>query len=289
MKNILIILGNGFDLDFGLKTSYINFWIAKKETIEKKYVDHFDHKNVVMPTFSEDIDKNIYTWGDLEEILRIGTSPAAIENMEPALAVFRLSGIKGSTKANQVYFNYLKQELINYLKEQQCQNINEHSLAAQCLQQWGSSKDKLNIFNFNYTDINEYTQKLNINRTFEVNYIHGNLKNKNIILGVGDAQLYEGYGFVLKKVQGAKISPIEEAILKAEKVIFFGVSFGFNDFQYFKEFFLAIKEGKLKTSIDIYTKDEKSANDIFQRLSAIGVTKRDLFINADLHIEQTVK
>ena len=72
-------------------------------------------------------------------------------------------------------------------------------------------------------------------------------------------------------------------------MIFFGVSFGFNDFQYFKEFFLAIKEGKLKTSIDIYTKDEKSANDIFQRLSAIGVTKRDLFINADLHIEQTVK
>ena len=289
MQNTLVILGNGFDLDLGLKTSYIDFWMAKKETIGKIYVDYFDHPNVTMPTFSEEIDKNIDTWGDLEEILRVGSSPEAIRNMDHALAIFRLSDIKGSTNANQLYFNYLKLELINYLNEQHNQTINEHSIAAQCLKQWSNTEDNLSIFNFNYTDINEYARKLNINRTFEVNYIHGSLKDKNIILGVGEAQLYEGYGFVFKKEQGAKISPIEEALFKADKVIFFGVSFGNNDFQYFKEFFLAIKEGKLKTSIDIYTKDEQSTVNIFQRLSAVGVIKRDLYINANLHIEQTKK
>ncbi len=272
MKTTLVILGNGFDLDLGLKTSYIDFWNSRKDIIKNTYWKKFGNYDNYLPPLATSIDQVIYTWGDLEEILREYASPETkLENQ--ALDIFRHIDVLNKVNINEEYFRIIKQEIINYLKEQQCQNINEHSLAAQCLQQWGSSKDELNIFNFNYTDINEYAKKFNINRNFEVNYIHGNLKNKNIILGVGDAQLYEGYGFVLKKVQGAKISPIEEAILKAKKVIFFGVSFGFNDFQYFKEFFLAIKEGKLKTSIDIYTKDEHSANDIFQRLSAIASQK----------------
>lgn len=289
MRNVLIVLGNGFDLDLGLNTSYIGFWNSKKEAIQKDYLEHFNSRNVSMPTFSEDIDKNIYSWGDLEDVIRINTSPATINNMDHALAVFRIAELKGNISANQLYFNYLKQELINYLKEQQSQNINEHSLAAQCLKKWGASEDKLNIYTFNYTDINEYAHKININKNFAVNFIHGNLNDKNIILGVGEEQLYKGYEFVLKKVQGAKISPIEEALLNAEKIVFFGVSFGFNDFQYFKEFFLAIKEGKLNITIDIYTKDEQSTEKIFQRLSEIGVTRRDLFINSKLHVEQTMK
>ncbi len=292
MKNVLVVLGNGFDLDLGLKTSYINFWSSKKDSIQKIYLNRGSRYKLSKPSLAKQIDQYIYSWGDLEDIIRVHASGTVQHEEEPAIRIWRLAELTAhnNISANEEYFNILKQELISYLEEQQNQQINEESKAAKFLRQLSFlEEDKLNIFNFNYTDINEFAKKININQTFEVSYIHGNLKEKNIILGVGEDRLYEGYGFVLKKVQGAKISPIEEALLQADEIVFYGVSFGFNDFQYFKEFFLAIKEGKLKTTINIYTKDEQSTENIFHRLSAVGVTKRDLYINANLHIEQTMK
>ena len=35
MTNIALVLGNGFDLDLGLKTRYCDFWEAKKSVMKE--------------------------------------------------------------------------------------------------------------------------------------------------------------------------------------------------------------------------------------------------------------
>lgn len=59
--NVTYILGNGFDLNLGLKTSYYDFY---------DYYKNIPSPNEDIENLKEDIKSNINQWSDLEH--RIG-------------------------------------------------------------------------------------------------------------------------------------------------------------------------------------------------------------------------
>ena len=134
MKSHLYIIGNGFDLDLGLKTSYSNF------------MESNDFNNLIQPasdcTFAKHLFKNYNPeskWMDIENELKI-----YINN------VYSKSGI-----AFKREFQFLKSALVNYLHSEIRNNqINYDSNAARiCNKILEDIKNNIEvrIINFNYT------------------------------------------------------------------------------------------------------------------------------------------
>jgi len=83
---MLFIIGNGFDLAMGLKTSYrdfVNWYITQKDEPEDKRISKF--KNNIQ----EDIETNINSWADLEIKLGEYTAQYKEEELEDFLFVYR--------------------------------------------------------------------------------------------------------------------------------------------------------------------------------------------------------
>lgn len=69
--NIVHIIGNGFDLNLGLKTSYTHFY---------EYYKNQESKNKTIKLLKKEIDSNIENWSDLE--LALGKFTAQITTIE---------------------------------------------------------------------------------------------------------------------------------------------------------------------------------------------------------------
>jgi len=115
--NITFLLGNGFDIQCGLQTSYINFYeyiLKKKYSIEltqdrnDKLVSKID--NMIYSEIYKSKD-NIDTWADLELQLGIFTKRLKEENQDTKLADKFLDD-----------FEVLREDLNDYLKGIQIQD-----------------------------------------------------------------------------------------------------------------------------------------------------------------------
>ena len=112
--------------------------------------------------------------------------------------------------------------------------------------------------------------KLLIEEGINCEHIHGELKDKSIILGIDEnVECFTGYHIFIKPVQPTYSShPILEDLYFADEIIFFGMSFGDIDYPYFQMFFKdRCDEDKYygefsKKRIAIFTRDIASGRDI---------------------------
>lgn len=90
--------------------------------------------------------------------------------------------------------------------------------------------------------------KLLIEERVNCEHIHGELKDKSIILGIDEnVECFAGYHIFIKPVQPAYSShPILEDLYFADDILFFGMSFGDIDYPYFQMF---LKIDVMKKSI----------------------------------------
>ncbi len=293
MKNILVILGNGFDLDLGLRTRYSDFWLSKQHIINKVRIVDKDGYHKLIPPMVNYIPRYLSScWFDFEEAFRWYASSTIKRNYETTMeSISHLGGLLYENhEANIKYYNVTRRELIKFLTTQQNRKrLKKNSIAAQFLRELADSQDTINICTLNYTNPNDFAEKLGILQKFNVEYIHGSLKEKNIVLGVGEDQVYSGYEFLYKNEQGAKKFQLKQQLYQADEVIFFGVGFGYNDIHYFKEFFQNIISHQHKTKLTIYTYNEKEANNIDQRLRSQGISVDSLCCHANLKFRFTSK
>ena len=269
MNNILI-LGNGFDLDMGLKTRYSDFaasdeWkeCANEESNLYKYLE---------------TKKNIERWIDLE---------AELYNY----ATFNLTRSYTYVK-DELYFRDLHQCLRKYLQKQQEEKINVKSSAAGILSSVANNASFRNIYSFNYTDLNIYAKQLGIEIKSNCHYIHGSLSENSIILGVDERPLASKYDFLHKTMSpNYQSHNLFEDLKVADEVIFFGLSFGDIDFTYFKKFFLSQSNGerlgKRKKKITIITWDEESRSDILKKLKSMNVDRQELYAQSEFVMIRT--
>lgn len=208
----ILIIGNGFDLNLGLKTSY-------KDFIQSNYFKTLvENKNLMAKYFNEKSELN--NWVDIEKEITKYSIKVKDEDLN----------IKKD-------FLEIKSALTNYLEEAQKEKINEDSKAFKILKEEINNIDL--IFNFNYTNsIFRIAEILNIQNIENKHFhMHGSTKEQDIIFGVeDDAKIHNDHIF-LKKASNknyGKYSLNKE--FEENDIIIFGHSLGITDSSYFKRY-----------------------------------------------------
>lgn len=239
MERILII-GNGFDLDLGLKTSY-------KDFLDSNIFSQLKNESSLATYLS---DKNqIGNWVDVEHELKNYAESIIEQSIEFNKDVSQIK--PDFIKLKEALQEYLTVEIAGLNKARPKSN-------AFRLLKFGTLFDELNNFHdFNFFDSIEkkpfnaiYTlnftnpfEKLNYSRhegAADVFFMHGSLKQNNIVFGVEDGSVHERFNFLLKSDHAAfgKTPDLLLSIANETREFhFFGCSLGDTDNAHFSNFF----------------------------------------------------
>lgn len=283
---IVLVIGNGFDIDLGLKTKY-------KDFIDSKYFTDFIEGHIFdnIGNFVDDLNIFDYlslkgrdkeNWIDIEqELATLATSMYAYNKN-----VRR----KASNKEEET-FKLLHKQLCSYLKSIDYRDINKStslkllSVLCKCTH--------VEILSFNYTDLHKLNQYLPCKLNKPIDYVHGKIEDESIILGFeDDIEIDNSYTFMIKSFSPHYSSHnVRQKLLEANEVIFFGHSLGSTDYHYFQDLFKRQSNPDLadqKQIIRIFTGDEKSRRDILIRLREMNNKRSDyIFDLCDFNLYRT--
>ena len=280
MAKRLLIIGNGFDIDLGLKTRYSDF--AKSVYWEKLMENAYGFDQDLLNALKE--AKETETWFDIEK------------TMNDYVRAIRLEFLSSEfVDKDKKSFADVSDALSKYLKEEQnTRNIETNSYAAQVLRSI-AEVGGFEYYTFNYTCLGDVANSCGIKiDTSRITYVHGSLGNDSIILGVltnPANQIHEQYSFMYKdNSRFYSSNNMYEDFEKADDIIFFGHSINGMDFPYFKDFFIKQSgmSGEYKSKhITIFTYDDNSNHQICNSIRNAQVDLTQLFRRNDIKIIQT--
>ena len=237
-----------------------NFKIDVYNQEERFYIDKFRNVEFLAPINSNYKPEYKYI---LQKLIDKGLLKAPLSSSYITLSNkdLLLSSVERDFKALQL----IKEGLIKYLTIQQHNDINKDSVAAIVAKCFASDETTVNkqIYSFNYTNIKDISYNWIFSESIEISikYVHGNVKDKNVILGTKDSPFEAKYDF-LQKTFDTKYNPpaMVYDLLNADDIFIFGHSLGMNDSQYFQAFFeqQSSTQNPQSKNITIFTKDEKS-------------------------------
>lgn len=285
ISNSILIIGNGFDLDLGIKTKYIDFANSEYWPFEERV----SFEENTLPFFLNSRKNKVETWFDLEELL----------------AKFaRDNSILSQEKINDTMrdFEFLKKRLKEYLEKQEdvffeeMKENTQTNKASHLILKVFFKKQGRKIYTFNYTNTQKIAKSLISGFEDNVTHIHGSIKENNIILGTGDQRDIPDPFFQFYKSASPNYSSnnLVEDLNNADKIYIFGHSLGRNDHDYFSDFFkMASSNPKIpqyskKIKIRIFTYDNNSEIDIKKQLMTL--TNRHLtglYAHCDFKIIKT--
>ena len=258
--NKLLVIGNGFDLALGLKTSYLDFmrWLKNEHYMDDAYLYRYLSSKL-----------NQKRWIDIENELR-----------QYSLSFFEIGemNIKLSSQ-NERICNSLRYEhkvlcenLCEYLKIQVNKNDwLETELENQSIQQLLSkvNKDPLYVINFNYTDT---IKAFRVNNVVN-HHIHGSLSDgENIVFGVEDSSnLTKEHSFLYKSYNPTlNVDHLNERFEDAKHILFYGYSLGQTDHSYFEDFFKEQStKGCERKKFDFFYYGQEGYDDLFWQLRTL--------------------
>ena len=237
-----------------------NFKIDVYNQEERFYIDKFRNVEFLAPINSNYKPEYKYI---LQKLIDKGLLKAPLSSRNNTLSNkdLLLSSVERDFKALQL----IKEGLIKYLTIQQHNDINKDSVAAIVAKCFASDETTVNkqIYSFNYTNIKDISYDWIFSESIEttIKYVHGNVNDKNVILGTKDSPFEAKYDF-LQKTFDTKYNPpaMVYDLLNADDIFIFGHSLGMNDSQYFQAFFeqQSSTQNPQSKNITIFTKDEKS-------------------------------
>lgn len=179
-----------------------------------------------------------------------------------------LSPVERDVKAIQK----IKYGLMKYIEGIQGGNIKEDSVAAAIVRTFAYNYEHLDeytVYSFNYMTLHSIYNRNAVDTFNDITqFVHGAIKDSNIIIGTKDYKISPEYDFIQKSFDPQFNPPtLGVDLLLADDITIFGHSLGVNDSQYFKPFFEQQSQmtAKKKT-ITIFTKDEKSEMQIKRAL-----------------------
>lgn len=292
-NDAVFIIGNGFDLDLGLPTSYTafaqsEFWRFNEPDSYVTAPDPFDlnrrslHQSLhLAPKHSK--------WLDLELEL---THFATLEgNYKPPQTY---SGKRDYELENEVkHFNILVDALSSYLKSIEDNELKLDSKAAIVLKKIIENGRFKKIFTFNYTNLRKIADKIGIKEEFWYTHMHGNLE-EGIILGIeNQVEFCPIYRFMCKEYnEHYRTRFLNYCLQEAKEIVIFGHSLGEVDYHYFQSLFSQQSKEELKfperKRITIFTRNLDSKMDILDQLRIMNNKRLDLlFGNNVLEIIRT--
>ena len=268
MKKVALIIGNGFDLDLGLKTAYSHFATTGVPEWEKWLsVELYKPKSI----YNEKIIGNslgLYlklarekeNWFDVEELIYNYVN----ENRSPR------DSLIGLVRNQYDNFKICFQEYLTRVARED--NVSKQSLAWNLFRKSVKTKD-YSVISFNYTDCYALCQcERPHNRAFY--QVHGT-QDGEIVLGCRDYLekkvnnkfqfMYKPEHVILQK------DIIVQRMKEATEVIIFGHSLNKMDFYYFVDYFKSKENVANKNHLTIICKDAESENVIRRNIeSCVG-------------------
>ena len=272
-EGCILILGNGFDIDLGLKTGYRDFMNNDNYWPFQKEPESYSPLGQELKKIKEE------NWYDVERALlqfaksyRQSTDPF---ERDPNVFI------------NCRYdYECLVSALAEYLQAQQDEGeVNTDSVAFRVLKRLLGNKSLDVIYSFNYTDIKKILQRIpglpSIN--IPIVNVHGKLNDHTLILGVNEKEelSYNQFQYLYKTFnRHYRSNSLRYDILTSQEIIIFGHSLSEVDYSYFEDFFFSLcqrdedKSGKRK--VTIFTYDEKSELQIKRWLRSMNQVQIEL-------------
>jgi len=277
-RKIVLILGNGFDLDLGLKTSYKDFW--ESEFCPKNYpapiIHHLNqcwpdnleavkwydlenellnyYKSIPDPSKGEDIIteeekeflKEFSAYGqacgwykDKQDLIRsLIEKGVFFYNGNPLLQVHEL--YKEDALESPIWRD---RKAVSLIKEGLCKYLNTvggPNMESVAFHVLLALTKSKQEDSVDIFTFNYTPVLLRGEELKGVHHMHGRCKEGKIIIGTrDDLNVKDEYDFLLKAMDDSFNPPdIVNALIEADEVIIFGHSLGENDRQYFAPFFL---------------------------------------------------
>ncbi len=273
MAKAIIILGNGFDLDLGLRTSYADF---AKSTQWAKLMEGNSH--------SRDSHWLLgYLKGKYETERWIDIEFALLEYASEKTRMNHIAYAEGD--AND--FQALRKALKEYLKEQQDHfSLPGSSVASALLGYIRLAASRQSpLYTFNYTQLDVLARKCEMALRGDATHLHGSLADDDdIILGIEtDKRIDERYAFLFKtQNRQYRHSNLLKDLRNKDEYVFFGHSLNGMDYEYFRNTFSLLSVGSNGTPrLTIITKDEAAENSFKSFLRNSRVSLQGLYSNAN--------
>lgn len=274
MAEVAIIIGNGFDLDMGLPSKYSDFiespeWKAVVKKVEIFLADD-SYRNHSLIAQLQSASKDSL-WFDIEEEIHQFVAAHTKNTTQ------ELEEIKNE-------FGLIRESLAKYLKRISQNRIEEYNrLSFQLLSQLQNCPLRISEIFFNYTNPAEFMPKSMFYEHCTFTYVHGSLRNNDIVLGCdlqNGEEVNRQLSFMYKYNQLNRANHVARSILEAKEIIFFGHSLNEMDFGYFREFFkVASASPNPIRHLTIITYDENSERDIKDNMRNQGINVSDLYSN----------
>lgn len=262
IKNILII-GNGFDINLGLKTSYADF-------LNSEQFMNISDKNNLAKFLKKRLEKT--RWIDIEN--ELGNYSKSLFILTNGILIPREEKKQEIANFKRDY-NEIREALRVYLRiatEKEIININNKK-AFEIISNAVRCKDKTYILSFNYTDtienINDFYFR---NNKLIINHIHGRLIDHKIVFGIEDnASVHKDHIFIKKSHNEIQnVSGLNSILEKAENFTFFGYSLGNTDHSYFEKLFVTqVQPNCSKKNFTFYYYGEEAYDDLIYQLDIL--------------------
>jgi Bacteriophage abortive infection AbiH len=248
--NKLLIVGNGFDLNIGLQTSYQNFLeSAEFRSLLSGVIIESD--NSLVNFINKQNSKN--DWVDVENLLK-------------KFANGYQFAIKEEVRINELYkfkreFVAVKEKLAEYLAAEQKKFKREKICQGLTILQNGSlfrntadHAPHSEIVTFNFTNCLEEYHKGQNARRYGIHHIHGSLEQGNIVFGVDDGSVPTEFAFLNKSDHACfGETNLVAKFRDSERIDFFGCSLGETDDTHFEPAFnLLNQQGNFNKTLNFY-------------------------------------
>lgn len=253
MAKIVLILGNGFDLDLGLKSSYRNFIESDEWKSRMIIINNLINKFQFYKTYSlflhlEKQSKESQ-WFDIEESIR------------DYVKVHKFSSnIIPSIKSE---FDWLRSDLKHYIKRVSSEfDPIETKLAYRLIHSLQKVNKSISIESFNYTDCFQLCKVQAPNPNIYYTHVHNSIYDEKIVLGCKFSFFDFGqkkFSFLSKANMIQNTNHLYNNLSEAQEVIFFGHSLNQMDYCYFEDYFNTKSSPKRKSQcLTFITKNEDS-------------------------------
>ena len=258
-EETLLIVGNGFDLSIGFKTSYGDF-------MKSSYFPHEETSNLCSYLHKQ-YEENM-GWIDIEnelsEYSRMLTTKKL--NAKKYNAILDIDSLREE-------YDELKSSLKCYLQEETKRAFgpSPDNPAKRVIDQLPAESK---IISFNYTSIIErMTRDRFCASKGNLLHIHGSLAPyDDIVFGVEDsAKLSKEHVFLYKAHSPhLKVQEFSDWLNSAERIIFYGYSLGDTDRQYFEKFFRKLcSDDRTYTELVFYYYDQSSYDNLIWQLQML--------------------
>lgn len=256
-KETLLIVGNGFDLSMGFKTSYGDFMQSS----------FFPESNSALCSYLWNEYRENMGWIDIENELTKYSKQ--LDRFELTLKTGKIQ--MGAEEFREEY-EELKSSLKNYLQEE-CKRsfaTRQGNPAKRVIDNLSADSK---IISFNYTSIIErLTRERFCTSKGNLLHIHGSLApNEDIVFGVEDsAKLSKEHVFLYKAHSQLKVQEFSDWLNSAERIIFYGYSLGDTDRQYFEKFFRKLcSDDSISTELIFYYYGQTSYDNLIWQLQML--------------------